>query len=200
MSVYVFRWGALLLCWSFCVSAVSVAGQEPNCDDYDDNNEIPQDREEGPSPSTPCLAADLPRWDKLFIALEDSHMRQNMLLDTLKQCCGGATSLSPKLEQLAKGACRPCRSPDLESACPGHLGQSSLRLLRGLLVEMREEEAALRERRMNATLQQLLQASRELSTHLQRLEIKLAQSEEADAAARPSGAGALMKQSPGGRG
>ena len=47
MSVYVVRWGALLLCWSFCVIAVSVAGQEPNCDDYDDNNEIPQDREEG---------------------------------------------------------------------------------------------------------------------------------------------------------
>ncbi|KAJ3613479.1 hypothetical protein NHX12_019728 [Muraenolepis orangiensis] len=44
------------------------------------------------SPAAPCQAADLPRWDKLFIALEDSHMRQNMLLDAL--------------EQLAKGACR----------------------------------------------------------------------------------------------
>ena len=126
-------------------------------------------------------------------------MRQNMLLDTLKQCCGGAISLGTKLEQLAKGACQHCRSPNRESACPGQFGKSSLRLLRGLLVEMREEEEATRERRMNATLQQLLQASRELSTQLHRLEINLAQREETDAAARPSGAGPLMTQRPGGR-
>ena len=46
MFVYVVRWGALLVCWGFCVSAVSVAGHEPNYADYDDN-EITQDREEG---------------------------------------------------------------------------------------------------------------------------------------------------------
>ncbi|CAL8285465.1 unnamed protein product [Lota lota] len=196
MFVYVIRWGVLLGFWVCCVSAVSVAGLELNYAVYDDN-EITQDREEGVSPATPCLAADLPRWDMLFVALEDSHMRQNMLLDTLKQCSGGAISLSTKLEQLAKGACQRCRSPDLESACPGQVGKSSLKLLRGLLVEMREEAA--RERTMNATLQQLLEASRELSTRLQRLEINFAQREEADAADRPSGAGALMTQRPRGR-
>ena len=131
-------------------------------------------------------------------------MRQNVLLDTLMQCCGGgAISLSAKpSEQPAEGACQHCRrrSPDLESACPGQLGHSSLRLLRGLLVEMREEEETARERRMNATLQRLLQASRELSAHLQRLEMNWAQREEAEATARPSGGGALMTQRPGGRG
>ncbi|XP_063075978.1 pentraxin-related protein PTX3 [Engraulis encrasicolus] len=34
-----------------------------------------------PSPTAaPCASRDLSRWDKLFIMLEDSHMRQNMLL------------------------------------------------------------------------------------------------------------------------
>lgn len=121
----------------------------------------------GETPTSPCQAADFSRWDKLFIALEDSHMRQNMLLESLEQCCGGMFSLRTQVDKLAKGTCQQCL-PSLESACRAQAEQASVRLQRGL-VELREEEAE-RERRLNATLQHLLHSSHEGNARLKRLE------------------------------
>lgn len=102
-----------------------------------------------------CKPPDFSSWDRLFVALEDSHMRQNMLLDSLSQCCGGMSSLRTQLDKLVKGK----GLPSLESVC---------RLQQGLL-EVKEEEAR-RERTLNATLQQLLRRSHEGNFLLKRLE------------------------------
>ncbi|XP_008278341.1 pentraxin-related protein PTX3-like [Stegastes partitus] len=149
---------------SLCVNEVEYEGNY--ADNYD--NEISQGQQEvtGESPTTPCNA-EFTRWDKLFIALEDSHMRQNMLLESMEQCCGGMFSLRNQVDKLAKGTCQQC-VPSLESACRAQAEQASLRLQRGL-VELREEEAE-RERRFNATFHMLLRSSHEENARLKRLE------------------------------
>ncbi|KAG7238027.1 hypothetical protein INR49_031381 [Caranx melampygus] len=151
-----------VLCVFGCVvvGALCVSESEGNyVDNYD--NEISQDQQEGESPATPCQAAEFSHWDKLFIALEDSHMRQNMLLESLEQCCGGMASLRTQAEKLAGGTA-------LEAACRAQVEQVSLRLQRGLM-ELREEEAE-RERRLNTTLLMLLRSCHEGNVRLKRLE------------------------------
>ncbi|KAM7403388.1 hypothetical protein PAMA_004033 [Pampus argenteus] len=139
--------------------------EEEYADNYD--NEISQDQQEGGSPNTPCQAADFSRWDKLFIALEDSHMRQNMLLESLEQCGGGMVSLRTQMDKLVRGTCQQCL-PSMESACQRQTEQARLKLQQGL-VELRQDGAE-RERRLNATLQMLLHHSHEESIRLKRLE------------------------------
>lgn len=117
----------------------------------------------GETPTTPCQAAEFSRWDKLFIALEDSHMRQNMLLESVSQCCGGMASLRNQVEKLVKGSL-----PRLESTCRAQAEQARAWLKEGL-VELEEKEAE-RERKLNATLQQLLQRHRDGNASLKRPE------------------------------
>lgn len=112
----------------------------------------------------PCKAADYSSWDRLFVALEDSHMRQNMLLDSLGQCCGGMASLRTQLDKLVKGK----GLPSLESVCRLHVEQVRVRLQQGLL-EVKEEEAR-GERNLNDTLEQLLRRSHEGNVLLKTLE------------------------------
>ncbi|XP_072221580.1 pentraxin-related protein PTX3-like [Leuresthes tenuis] len=144
---------------ALCANEVQYEGNY--ADSYD--NEISQDQQEGESPTTPCHA-DFSRWDKLFIALEDSHMRQNMLLESLEQCCGGMQSLRTQVDKLAKGTCQQCQV----SACMAQTEQASLRLHHSL-AELREEEAE-RERRINTTLQMILHSSHEENAQLKHLE------------------------------
>lgn len=96
-------------------------------------------------------------------------MRQNMLLESLKHCCGGMVSLRTQVDKLVKGTCKQCL-PSLESACRTQAEQARVKLQQGL-VELREEGAE-RERNLNATLQQLLDSSREGNTLLKELEEK----------------------------
>lgn len=91
-------------------------------------------------------------------------MRQNMLLDSLGQCCGGMAWLRTQLDKLVRGKALP----SLEPACRLHVEQARLRLQQGLL-EVQEEEAR-RERNLNATLQQLLHRSQEGNSLLKVLE------------------------------
>ncbi|KAM4543207.1 uncharacterized protein PAE49_019619 [Odontesthes bonariensis] len=144
---------------TLCVNEVQYEGNY--ADNYD--NEISRDLQEGESQTTPCHA-DFSRWDKLFIALEDSHMRQNMLLESLEQCCGGMHSLRTQVDKLAEGTCQQCQA----SACMAQTEQASLRLHHSL-AELREEEAE-RERRMNTTLQMILHSSHEENARLKHLE------------------------------
>nr|XP_046269108.1 pentraxin-related protein PTX3-like [Scatophagus argus] len=148
---------------SLCVNEIEYEGNY--ADNYD--NEISQDQQGGEAPTTPCQAADFSRWDKLFIALEDSHMRQNMLLESLEKCCGGMVSLRTQVDKLAKGTSQQC-VPGLESTCRAQAEQARVILQQGL-VELRKEEAE-RERSLNATLQQLLHSSHEGNARLKRLE------------------------------
>lgn len=110
----------------------------------------------GETPTTPCQAAEFSRWDKLFIALEDSHMRQNMLLESVSQCCGGMASLRNQVEKLVKGSL-----PRLESTCRAQAEQARAWLREGF---------AERERKLNGTLQQLLQRHRDGNALLKQLE------------------------------
>ncbi|XP_029350247.1 pentraxin-related protein PTX3-like [Echeneis naucrates] len=151
----------------FAVASLCVNEYEGNyADNYD--NEISEDQQEGESKTASCQTADFSRWDKLFIALEDSHMRQNVLLRSLEQCCGGMVSLRAQVEKLARGGCQQQCAPNVGSACRAQAEQASLRLQRSL-VELREEEA-VRERRLNATLHMLLHSSHEENVRLKRLE------------------------------
>lgn len=112
----------------------------------------------------PCKAEEFSNWDRLFITLEDSHMRQNVLLDSLGQCCGGMVSLRTQFDKLVKGK----GLPSLESVCRLHIEQVKVRLQQDLL-KLREEEAQ-RERNLNATMQHLLRRSHEWNILLERLE------------------------------
>lgn len=112
----------------------------------------------------PCKSADLSSWDRLFVALEDSHMRQNMLLESLGQCCGGMASLRTQLDKLVRGK----GLPGLESGCRLQVEQVRTRLQQSLL-EVKEEEAR-RESNLNATLQLLLRQSHEGNFLLKTLE------------------------------
>ncbi|XP_062325027.1 pentraxin-related protein PTX3-like [Osmerus eperlanus] len=163
-----------VLCW-MCVSlCVTSQEYEVNYTDHYDN-EITQEQQREESTETPCQAAELTRWDKLFVALEDSHMRQNMLLEALDDCCGGMASLTAKVDRLTTGTCQQC-VPTLESVCRGEAEQVRLRLQQGL-VEL-SAEGEQRERRINATLQQLLQSSQEQNALLGRLEAEKQRGEE----------------------
>ncbi|RVE57452.1 hypothetical protein OJAV_G00216520 [Oryzias javanicus] len=149
----------MLRFWSF-VSLLGAAGSSlsldtveaegNNAENYD--NEIYEDQQEGdplPSPSH----ADFSRWDKLFIALENSHMRQIMLLEAVQQCGGGVASLRNQVDDLAKGGCRLCTSSPV-SDCRVQVEEVNTTLHRGL-TELQREEAE-REERINATLQMIL--------------------------------------------
>ncbi|XP_028995572.2 pentraxin-related protein PTX3-like isoform X2 [Betta splendens] len=114
---------------SLCADEMEFDGNY--ADAYD--NEISQDQQE-----------DFSRWDKLFVALEDSHMQQKMLLQSVEQCRGAVTRLRTQVEELARG------SPSAEAACRAQAERVGAGLRRAI-VELREEEAA-REARLNATL------------------------------------------------
>ncbi|KAK5857677.1 hypothetical protein PBY51_010904 [Eleginops maclovinus] len=176
---------------SLCVNEVEFEGNF--ADNYD--NEISQDQHEGQTPATPCQLADFSRWDKLFISLEDSHMRQNMLLESLEQCCGGMVSLRTQVDKLAKGTCHQC-VPSLESVCGAQADQTSVKLQQGLL-KLHNEEAE-RERRLNTTLHQLMHIGHDSNARLKRLEESRSVSGAAGSrmghqpTPRPGGLGALI--------
>ncbi|XP_071185932.1 pentraxin-related protein PTX3-like [Salvelinus alpinus] len=130
------------VCVSVCVNAEEY---EVNyTDNYD--NEITQDQQDGDSPVTTCQATELSRWNKLFVALENSHQRDMMLMEALEQRCG------------TPGVCQQCL-PAIEAVCRGQAEQASSRLHRGL-VELKEEVTE-REGRMNSSLQQIRQEGAE---------------------------------------
>nr|XP_057946509.1 pentraxin-related protein PTX3-like [Doryrhamphus excisus] len=133
-----------LLCVLSCVGASLHLNQVDYMDVYD--NDVPREEE---SQQTPCQAAELTRWDKLFIALENSHMRQNMLLESFEKCCGGMAPLGAQVDHLARVTSRLC------STCFGQAEQANLKMLHRGLAELREEADA-RERRVNTTLQKIL--------------------------------------------
>ncbi|XP_038156580.1 uncharacterized protein LOC119793432 [Cyprinodon tularosa] len=164
--MHVFRSWAVL-----CVLAAAISSLHANENDFDDGfaddygNEISLDQQEQ-SPTKPCRT-DFSHWDKLFIALEDFHMRQNMLLDSMEQCCGGMVSLRSQMDKLLRGASQQT-APRQVSACRGQTDLETLRLQHSL-AELHQGRAEM-ERRINATLQMILNSQHEDSARLNRLE------------------------------
>lgn len=108
-------------------------------------------------------------------------MRQNMLLESVSQCCGGMASLRNQVEKLVKGSL-----PRLESTCRAQAEQARAWLQVGF-VELKEKGAE-RERKLNATLQQLLQRHHDGNALLERL--------EEPSAAAAAAAGSRMRHQP----
>lgn len=94
-------------------------------------------------------------------------MRQNMLLESLGDCCGRMVSHRTQADKLAKGTCQQCLR-SLESACREQAEETRVWLQQDM-AKLREEEAE-RERNLNTTLQQLLHRSHEGNTLLKRQE------------------------------
>lgn len=155
-----------VLCVLGCMGAslsMNEGEYDTNCaENYD--NEISLDQQEE-TPAGPCQD-DVSSWDKLFIALEDSHMRQNMLLSSVEQCCGGGMPLKMFIDKLSKGTCHQCVS--MEKLCKAQIEQTSLKLHQDL-VGFREYDAD-REKNLNVTLQQLLHRTHETNVRLRRVE------------------------------
>ncbi|XP_057716145.1 pentraxin-related protein PTX3-like [Corythoichthys intestinalis] len=139
-------WG--VLCMMGYAGASPLLGQVEYSDVYD--NEVSREQHEDDSTKmlTSCQSADLSRWDKLFIALENSHMRQNMLLDSTESCRGAAAALRAQVDRLARTASRQCPP-----------WQAVLKTL-----EQLREEGEARERRFNASLQTLNRSKIEQET------------------------------------
>lgn len=137
-----------------------------NCaENYD--NEIPLDQQQE-SPSLGPCQDDAPRWDKLFTALEDSHMRQNMLLSSVEQSCGGgSTPLKMLWDKLTKGGCHICAS-SMEKTCKTLAEQTNIKI-HGEFVEIMNYNAEM-ERNFNLTLQMILSQIQETNSRLKRLE------------------------------
>ncbi|XP_030630435.1 pentraxin-related protein PTX3 [Chanos chanos] len=130
-------------------------------------NEISEDKGMGTTPS-PCQSKDLSRWDKLFIMLEDSHMRQNMLLqnvdDMVKQ---DIHSLRNEIQQLSSSGNKACIKA-LENTCKGISEQVNFRLDEAM--DQFKEAADRQKTQNNMTLQQLLEFSKNQAAQLTKLE------------------------------
>lgn len=122
-------------------------------------------------------------------------MRQNMLLESLEQCCGGMVHLRSQVDKLASATCQQ-HVHSMESACRAQAEQMNLRLQQEL-EELREEEAE-REARLNTTLQMLLRSNHEGNVLLKRLEGRVVPSGAVDSRMRhqptpaPEGLGAAF--------
>ncbi|XP_048203172.1 pentraxin-related protein PTX3 [Perognathus longimembris pacificus] len=133
------RLPALLLCALCCAARAGAAGDYDllyvNLDNELDPAHLPT---EDP---TPCDCRREPsEWDKLFTMLENSQMREAMLLEATDVVLRGELQrLRAELGRLAEGAARPC------AAGPG-------------------------EARLSRALDELLQGSRDASRRLARLE------------------------------
>lgn len=151
-------WSVLCL---FAFVSLNEVENDLNCaENYD--NEIPLDEpEEDTLPVVGTCQDDTSRWDKLFTALEDSHMRQNMLLSSMEQC----TSLLPL--KTSKGPCYHCAT-NMEKNCKTQAEQIYLKLRQDLQDIL--HYGIENERRMNLTMEQLLYKTHETNNRLKRLE------------------------------
>ncbi|KAJ0062985.1 hypothetical protein NL108_010269 [Boleophthalmus pectinirostris] len=159
-------WSVLWVCGCFAVSLNEV-DYDTNCsDNYD--NEISMDQQDESPSMGPCQD-DAPRWDKLFTVLEDSHMRQNMLLSAVDQNCGGGglTAIKMLWDKLTKGAGHLC-SANMEKICKTQAEQMHLKIRQEFLDIMNYNIEM--EKNLNLTLQHILHRSHETNIRLKRLE------------------------------
>ncbi|PWA29671.1 hypothetical protein CCH79_00008029 [Gambusia affinis] len=180
-------WG--VLCVLSAAGLSSCVNEIEDDDGFADNygNKISLDQQQ--ESSNMPYHAGLSHWDKLFIALEDSHMRQNMLLESGERCCGGMASLRSQLDKLLRGASQQS-APSLGSACRAQAEHVALGLHRGL-AELRRDGAEM-ERRINATLQVILRGRHEDEARLSRLEEAASESSSSrghQPTQRPGGSG-----------
>uniref|UniRef100_A0A3B1IVZ5 Pentraxin 3 n=1 Tax=Astyanax mexicanus TaxID=7994 RepID=A0A3B1IVZ5_ASTMX len=118
-----------------------------NYEDYADSyyNQISDTEQQGAgTTSSPCGSRDQTRWDKLFIMLEDSHMRQNMILEACEE------QMNRLREEVQS---KPCMSTSPEEYCTA-LDQRLDRRLEAVIAEVKQVANKLQEQ-CSSSLQHL---------------------------------------------
>ncbi|XP_077578731.1 pentraxin-related protein PTX3 [Stigmatopora nigra] len=157
--------------WSMCV-CLTMTYEDDFEVNYADNyyNEIMEEEKPEPTPTTaPCNSQDLTKWDKIFSMLENSQMRENMLLqyadDIVKVEMGSLRGEILRFVAQYGGSCGAA----VETA-----GRRMALQMEGKLRESLERlkfgEYSIGNSNMETMLQQLLTASRNQATRLAKLE------------------------------
>ncbi|KAJ8378662.1 hypothetical protein AAFF_G00237110 [Aldrovandia affinis] len=133
--------------------------------DYSYDNEIAEQERQVVPTAAPCQTPDLTRWDKVFIMLEDSAMRQNMLLHSLDEAVAGELrAMRGELRRVAKGNGASCAAT--ADAVGNRLATQVEAKVRRAVERAVDERAA----RQDVALQQLLEASRSQDVRLGKVE------------------------------
>ncbi|KAL2097898.1 hypothetical protein ACEWY4_007105 [Coilia grayii] len=133
------------------------------------NEILEDDPSEAVTPTAaPCASKDLSRWDKLFTMLEDSHMRQNMLLQHVDDMVRvELRSLRDEMRHLSTENRRACTRA-LEGICTD-LAEKISRGFEHTQRQLREAEERCQTQH-NTTLHLLQEIQRTQATCLAKLE------------------------------
>ncbi|XP_051555099.1 pentraxin-related protein PTX3-like isoform X2 [Myxocyprinus asiaticus] len=166
--------GAMLALCLSCFLNGNVFGYEYG-EEYSDPyyNEITNGEHQQRATQIPCQSQDVSRWDKLFIMLEDSQMRQNMLLQQSEDMVKvEMNALWKELQKLSSNNNKACIQA-LENTCKCIKEQINLKLDRA--IEQLREALDKFQAQNNEMFQQLLQFSRSQATRLTKLESNVLQ-------------------------
>ncbi|XP_016136072.1 pentraxin-related protein PTX3-like isoform X1 [Sinocyclocheilus grahami] len=168
INIRMYAPGAVLVLCLPCFLSGNVFGYEYG-EDYSDSyyNEISNgERLQTGATQIPCPPQDFSRWDKLFIMLEDSQMKQDMLLHQNEDMVKVETdSIRKELHKLNNS--KACIQAS-ENTCKC-ISEQMNRNLNQAMKQLREA-ADNYQAQNNETLQQLIQFSRNQATRLTKLE------------------------------
>ncbi|XP_016336176.1 pentraxin-related protein PTX3-like isoform X2 [Sinocyclocheilus anshuiensis] len=167
INIRMYAPGAVLALCLPCFLSGNAFGYEYG-EDYSDSyyNEISNGERLQRATQIPCPPQDLSRWDKLFIMLEDSQMKQDMLLHQNEDMVKAETdSIWKELHKLNNN--KACIQAS-ENTCKCISEQMNRNLNQAM--EQLREAADNYQAQNNETLQQLIQFSRNQATHLTKLE------------------------------
>ncbi|XP_069560455.1 pentraxin-related protein PTX3 [Brachyistius frenatus] len=176
-----FRCRLLQAVLSVCLCLALAAYEDDIEVNYDDTyyNEITEGGETAePTPSSsPCSSSDLTKWDKMFSMLENSQMRENMLLqyadDIIKVEMGSLRSEMLSFVAQYGGSCGVAvetAGRRMASQMEGRLRETLERLKLGDLAFAAAGKSAGNSYQSEALLQQLLSATRAQVSRLAKLE------------------------------
>ncbi|XP_037124599.1 pentraxin-related protein PTX3 [Syngnathus acus] len=165
--------------WSICV-CLTLNYEDDIEVNYADTyyNEITEDETPEPTPSaTPCSSPDLTKWDKIFSMLENSQMRENMLLqyadDIVKVEMGSLRGEILRFVAQYGGSCGVAvetAGKRLALQLEGRLRESLERLKFGDYITTADGNSVGNSNHLEAMLQQLLSATRSQASRLGKLE------------------------------
>uniref|UniRef100_A0A3Q3DDS3 Pentraxin 3 n=1 Tax=Hippocampus comes TaxID=109280 RepID=A0A3Q3DDS3_HIPCM len=165
--------------WSICVCLTLTYDDDIEVN-YADTyyNEIIEEETPEPTPSsTPCRSPDLTKWDKIFSMLENSQMRENMLLqyadDIVKVEMGSLRGEILRFVSQYGGSCGAAvetAGRRMALQLEGRLRESLERLKFGDYIPTADGNSVGSSNNLEAMLQQLLSATRSQATRLGKLE------------------------------
>ncbi|XP_073705302.1 pentraxin-related protein PTX3 [Garra rufa] len=165
INIRMYAPGAVLALCLPCFLSRNVFGYEYG-EDYFYNEISNGERLQTKGTQIPCPPQDLSRWEKLFIMLEDSQMKQNMLLQQNEDMVKvEMDSIQKEIHKLNNN--KACVQAS-ENTCKCISEQMNRNLNQAM--EQLREAADTYQAQNNETLQQLIQFSRNQATRLTKLE------------------------------